>query len=181
MMRYGIFAGVSVLILGVVLPAATLERLSLEEMSLKSSAIARVRVLDSYAAAYGSNIYTHYRVEVSERWKGPDQTELDVVVLGGVAGGVRQSFSGAPKLTAGREYLLFLWKSPSGLTHIIGFSQGVFDIQRGQTGETMAVRAAASEQMLDSSGRPVRDRAVNLKLSELRQRVSRSLAAGELR
>jgi hypothetical protein len=177
-MRCAIFAGASVLILGMVLPAATLERLSLEEMSLKSSAIARVRVLDSYAATHGSNIYTHYRVQVVERWKGSDQPEWDVVVLGGAAGGLRQSFSGAPKLTAGREYLLFLWQSPSGLNHIIGFSQGVFDIQRGQSGETLAVRAAASEQMLDSAGRPVRDRVVRLTLSDLRQRVSRSLAAG---
>jgi hypothetical protein len=160
------------------LAGATLERLSLEEMSQKSTVIARVRVLDSYAAAHGSNIYTHYRVAVAEQWKGSSQTELDVVVLGGEAGGFRQTFSGAPKLTAGREYLLFLWKSPSGLNHIIGFSQGVFDVLRAQTGETMAVRAAAAEQMLDSSGRPVRDQVTSLKLSDLRKQVSRSLAAG---
>lgn len=161
-----------------VLPAATLERLSLEDMSRKSSAIARVQVVDSYAAAHGSNIYTHYRVQVLERWKGSDQAQLDVVVLGGVAGGLRQTFSGAPKLTAGREYLLFLWRSPSGLNHIIGFSQGVFDIQRSEAGETLAVRAATAEQMLDSAARPVRDQAVRLRLSDLRQRVGRSLAAG---
>jgi hypothetical protein len=180
-MRCGIFAGASVLIFGMVLPGATLERLSLEEMSQKSSAIVHVRVLDSYAAPYGPNIYTHYRVEIIDRWKGPNQTQMDVVVLGGVAGGLRQTFSGAPKLTAGREYLLFLWKSPSGLNHIVGFTQGVFDVQRGKSGKAMAFRAATSEQMLDAAARPVRDQAVRMTLAELRQRVRQSLAAGAVK
>jgi hypothetical protein len=173
-MRRVIIAGAAVLILGMLLGAATLERLSLEEMAQKSTAVVRGRVTDSYAAVHGSTIYTHYRVQVTDTWKGAGGTTLDVVVPGGVAGGLRQTFSGAPQLVAGHEYLLFLWTSRSGLTHITGYSQGVFSIRRDDTGD-VALRNATTELMLDSAGKPVRDEAVTLKLRDLRQRVASGL------
>src|SRR5450759_2270431 len=100
--------------------AATLEQLSFDEMVEKSTAIVRGRVVGSYTTSKGSLIYTHYRVLVSERWKGPAASEADLVVPGGTLGRSVQSFPGAPKLAPGADYVLFLWTAKSGLTHIIG-------------------------------------------------------------
>ena len=169
--------GVLLLLLGVLLPAATLEKMGLEEMAQKSTAIVRARVTGSYAAAHGSLIYTHYTVQVAERWKGNDAATLDIVVPGGAAAGLRQSFPGAPRLTSGKDYVLFLWTGPSGLTHIMGLSQGLFNLKTDEKGELVASRAAAGELILDAAGRPVKDEAVTLQLNVLRTRISRAVVS----
>jgi len=156
--------------------AATLEQLSFEEMVEKSSAIVRGRVIGTYTSAKGSLIYTHYRVLVSERWKGAAATEANLVVPGGVMGSMRQSFPGAPKLTAGADYVLFLWTSKSGLTHIIGLTQGLFDVKTDAKGNTVAVRAASGESMLDrATGKPVAEETFNLSMAELKARISQAM------
>jgi hypothetical protein len=173
--------GAFVLLCGILLQAgraATLSKLSLDEMTQRSTAIVRARVLGSSAAAHGNLIYTHYRLQASERWKGTAATELDVVVPGGVAGGFRQTFAGAPHLTEGSEYVFFLWTSQAGLTHIIGLSQGLLNLQTDQTGELTAVRGASGEVMLDGTGKTVRDEPFSMRLTDLRTRVGSTLAQG---
>ncbi len=177
-MKRALIIGASALLCGLVLQAATLEQLSLEDMVRKSSAIVRARVAGSHAALNGNVIYTHYELQVLDRWKGPDTARLDVVVPGGVAGGRRQTFPGTPQLAESQEYLLFLWNSPGGRTHIIGLSQGVFDLKRNENGEIHASRSASPELMLDRSGRPVRDVPMMLRLGDFRQRVTRIMGNG---
>jgi hypothetical protein len=161
------------------LEAATLERLSLEDMVLKSTGIVRGRVTGSFVAVHGNIIYTHYRVEVAETWKGGGAAPLDLVVAGGSYGVLRQTFPGSPALAAGGEYVLFVWLSPrTGLNHIVGLTQGMFDIRRGENGELMALRNPTTELMLDAAGRAVRDSAITMRLSELRLRVSATLSQG---
>lgn len=158
------------------LQAATLEYLSLDDMALKATAIVRARVAGSYGAAGRSIIYTHYKIQVLDRWKGAAQSEMDIVLPGGSADGRRQTFPGTPQLATGDEYLLFLWESPkTGLTHVVGLSQGVFTLSKDDTGEIRAFRGANTETMLDSAGRPVRQTPVSLILSEFRMRVGRAL------
>jgi hypothetical protein len=169
-----------VLLVGIALHAATLEWLSLDDMARKSTSIVRARVTGSYAAPHGSIIYTHYVLQVLEGWKGAGPGQLDVVVPGGVAGGLRQTFSGSPRLTAGTDYVLFLWTGSSGLTHIIGLSQGLFDLKR-QDGELIVSRGRITELMLDSAGRPVRSEGFRMRLTDLRRHVSATLAQGERR
>src|ERR1035438_1920110 len=74
--------------------AATLQQLSLDQMTQSATAIIRARVTGSSASFTGSTIYTHYKLQVTETWKGFSTT--DVVLPGGVAGGYRQSFPGVP-------------------------------------------------------------------------------------
>jgi hypothetical protein len=180
-MRRGIVILLAGLLLAIGLQAATLESLSLDDMIQKSTAIVRGRVTTSYSTRQGSLIYTHYRVEVSGRWKGAEAAVMDVVVPGGSLGALRQTFSGAPKLAPGSDYLLFLWRGPSGLNHVIGLSQGVFDVQRDASGEAVAFRPATSELMLDSSGQTVRDQAMRFRLKDFRARVTRTLTPGGAR
>ena len=161
------------------LPATTLEQLSLDDMIAKSTGIVRAKVTSSRAEARGASIYTFYRVEVSETWKGTAAQRMEVAVPGGVVRGVRQVVAGAPVLTPGEEYVLFLWTSRSGLSQVIGMSQGMFHVRLDAAGNPTVMRAASTETMVDRSGRPVEDRPVSAPVSELRARVGRALEAAQ--
>lgn len=157
--------------------ATTIERLSLDEMIVKSTAIVRGRVISSHAAIHKGLIYTHHSIQVLERWKGPAQSTVDVVVPGGKANGLRQSFSGAPVLTEGAEFLLFLWTGKSGLTHVIGLSQGALNLTHDAKGEVVVARSAAAAVMLDSkTGKQVTDTGFVMRLKEISDRISSTLA-----
>ena len=162
--------------------SATLEKLSLDEMTRKSTAIIRGRVQSCAGEFRGAVIYTHCKVNVSEIWKGSVPGQTDVATLGGAARGAAQNFSGAPTLKPGEEYVLFLWTGKSGLTQVIGLSQGVFEIKPeavsapSKAGKTQAIaeRPASTEVMLDASGSPVQDSSLRMKVSDLKERVQRA-------
>lgn len=161
-------------------PAATLRQLSMDQMTQSATAVVRARVTGSSASLTGTNIYTHYQLQVSEVWKGA--TASEVVVPGGVAGGYRQSFPGVPALQIGSEYVLFLWTSPStGLIHLVGLSQGVFGVSPQTDGTLQASRPLIGEGMHDATGRIVIDHAVQLRLSDMKNQVSATVSAGASR
>jgi len=151
-------------------------------MILKSTAIVRGRVVSSQAAFHNSLIYTHFKIQVLERWKGPNETVLDVAIPGGWTRNLRQSFAGAPQLSPGVEYLFFLWTGKSGITHVIGLSQGVLDLVKDAGGNIMVARDATGELMLDpKTGRAVTDTAMRMRLREMSDRIQRTLARGARR
>ncbi len=163
------------------LRAATLERLSLDDLIEKSTAIVRGRVTGSHAAFRGNTIYTHYRVEVTQRWKGPAEQSAEFLVPGGTVGRVKQTCSGAPELKQGQEYLLFLWTSSHGATYITGFTQGLFELG-GAGSERMALRQAATDLMLEpGTGRVVGGERIEMRLRDLGTRISTNLAKGGTR
>lgn len=148
--------------------ATTLEQLSMGSMIQQSTSIVRVRVTGSSTARHGSDIYTYYRLDVLETLKAGSQATSDVAVPGGTLNGVRQTVAGAPKLAGGQEYVLFLWTSRTGLTQVIGLTQGVFAVGKNTGGEPTLMRAAATETMLNAGGQPVKDQPVSLSLEALR-------------
>jgi hypothetical protein len=151
--------------------AATLQQLSVDQMAQSATAIVRARVVSSSANFTGSTIYTHYKLQVSETWKGSAATE--VMLPGGVAGGYWQSFSGIPTLQTGSEYVLFLWTSPSTrIIHLVGFSQGLFNLSQQTDGSMNVGRPRIGEGMFDRAGRRVRDQAVQMRLVDLKAQVS---------
>jgi hypothetical protein len=157
--------------------AATLRQLSLDEMTQSATAIVRARVTGSSASLTGRTIYTHYKLQVTESLKGGSVTE--VLLPGGVAAGYRQSFPGVPQLRTGTEYLLFLWTSPTThIIHILGLSQGLFNVGTQPDGSLQAARARIGETMLDATGRVVQDHAVQLNLSDLRLRLGKPAPTG---
>jgi hypothetical protein len=158
------------------LQCATLERLSLDDMIAKSTAIVRGKVAGSYAAFSGPVIYTHYTIQVSEHFKGGSQGSVEVVIPGGTANNLRQSFSGAPVFHTGDEYVFFLFTGKSGLTTVIGLTQGLFSLAADGGADPTATRSASHELMLDGvTGRPVKDQTLVMKLSDLRTRISAGL------
>ena len=161
------------------LRGATLEHLSLDEMITQSTSIVRGKITGSWAAFSGPVIYTHYTVQVSERFKGSASSNIEIVVPGGVANNLRQSFAGAPELQGGSEYILMLWTGSSGATQIIGLTQGLFSLAK-EPGDPGATRAASREQMVDRvTGRNVKDQTLVMKLSELRAHISRNTGAAK--
>ena len=157
--------------------ATTLEKLSLPEMALKSTAVIRAKVVGAVGVLRGSDVYTVYKLEPTDIWKSPAAgVPTEVAIPGGVAGGVRQPVEGAPVLVQGHEYVFFLWTSKTGLTQLIGLSQGLFDVRTGEGSTQNVFRAPASERMLDAQGRPVADETVSMKLVDLKQQVTRALA-----
>lgn len=160
--------------------ATTLEQLTLDEMAQKSTAIVRARVTGSHAGTHGTNIYTYFELQVIETWKASGQTTTEVAVPGGAFEGIRQSVNGAPELKPGQEYVLFLWTSRSGLTQVIGLSQGVFQLSEEGSGKAVAQRPAVSELMLNRTGLPVDDRSVSMPLQDLRTHVRQALASAKL-
>jgi hypothetical protein len=172
--------------------ATTLQQLSLDDMIQQSTGIVRAKVTGSRSALRGQNIYTYYRLHVLEAAKAnpaPGQNNLgndiEVAVPGGSVNGVRQVAIGAPELNAGAEYVVFLWTGKSGLTQIIGLSQGLFLAVRDAAGNINLTRpatdAVAGELTVDRNGRPVSaelpaaaDSKI-LRWSELRARIGREL------
>jgi hypothetical protein len=168
--------------------ATTLEQLTLDDMAQQSTAIVRARVIGSHAGSHagthGTNIYTYFELQVIETWKSSGQINAqkttEVAVPGGAFDGIRQSVNGAPELKPGQEYVLFLWTSRSGLTQVIGLSQGLFQVSEESSGKAVARRPAASELMLNRSGLPVDDHAVSMPLQDLRTHVRQALASAKL-
>ena len=160
------------------LTAATLEKLSMDKMIAQSTGIVRGKIIGVSSgfrgtAGRGGMIYTHYTVKVQERLKGTAGSTVEVSVPGGTAQGFRQVFAGSPALNTGEEYVFFLWTSRSGLTQIMGLTQGLFTTTQESGGIQMLSRGASSEPMIDpATGAPVADSGVRLSLSELRQRIA---------
>lgn len=159
------------------LPAATLQQISLDEMTFGATAIVRARVTGSSASSSGSTIYTHYRLNVVETWKGKPATE--VMIPGGIASGSRQSFPGVPELTVGSEYILFLWTSPStGIVHLVGLNQGIYNVASGGDGVAVASRPPSGELMLNALGQKVNDQPVHMRVADMKSLVATRLGAG---
>ena len=156
---------------------ATLEQMSVEEMSQKATAIVRGRVSRCAGEMRGSVIYTRCTVAVSERWKGQAPAQTHFVIPGGTAQGLVQTFTGTPKFTNGEEYVLFLWAGRSGMYQIIGLSQGKFDLKPGSSGKAASVyRAASGGRMVDKAGNQALDETVELGVAELKRQVLSALA-----
>jgi len=147
-------------------------------MIRKSTVIVRGEIQPTYSAMRGSVIYTHYRVQVAEVLKGSAANQVDIAVPGGTSNGRTQTFAGIPTLLSGQDYVLFLWTSKSGLTQVIGLSQGLFAVTPNSSGQPMVQRAAATARMLNSFGQMVSDSDIQMLLSDLRRRIQSALLGG---
>ena len=160
------------------LPGATLLQLSLDDMIQKSTAIVHGTVQPTYSAIRGSMIYSHYQVQVTNSYKGTAARTWDVAVPGGAANGIQQYFAGAPALTTGQDYLLFLWTSKTGLTQVIGLSQGLFTVSANSSGQLIVSRGASGETMLNASGQVTTDSNLQMTLTQMSSRIQAVLAGG---
>jgi hypothetical protein len=166
----------SILLLGglAALYAATLERLTVEQMAQQATAVVRGTVGEGRTARFGALVYTLHRFEAIEQWKGAPTGVLEVAVPGGTLGGVTYSFAGTPELRAGDEYVLFLWTGPSGRTQIVGLSQGVFRVLR-RSGGPIVTRPEAEDSVFAGEAGGRRSQALQTTLDQLAAMVRAGL------
>ena len=159
--------------------ATTLQQLSLDDMVRQSTGIVRAKVTGSHSELRGQNIYTYYHLQILEAAKAPRPETpgqaIEVAVPGGSLNGIRQVAIGAPQLSTGSEYVVFLWTSKSGLTQIIGLSQGLFQTARDASGNIRLTRAASAEPMFDKRGQETSGDPVEMPWSEMRARIRQEL------
>jgi hypothetical protein len=157
------------------LPGSTLRQLALDDMIRQSTMIVHGTVQPGTVSSRGSMIFSHYTVQVSETYKTPASqpaSQIDFGVPGGSLNGLMQRYSGAPALTAGQDYVLFLWTSKTGLTQIIGLSQGLFSVIATSGAAPMVVRAGTADRMLNSAGQPVPASDISMTLSALKAEIA---------
>lgn len=163
--------------LATTLTGTTLEKLSFEEMTAKSTAIVRGRISLSSVQQHGAIYYSHYKIQVSEQFKGPAARTIDVVLPGGMIGRSQQTYSGVPAISNDTELVVFLWTSKSGLTHVIGMTQGIFQVTKNAKGETVFSREAIREGLIDGrTGRSAGDEGMRITAKEFSTRVGRGTA-----
>ena len=122
--------------------AAMVESMSIEQMTASATAVVRVAVGEARTSRSGPLIFTDYRLRVVETMAGDAEGIGEVSLPGGEYEGVSQAFSGVPELGVGQQYVLFLWRGPSGRIQVVGLAQGVFAVE----GETATqVRTAGGE------------------------------------
>ena len=154
--------------------ATTLQKLTTDDMIRQSTSIVRATVTGTSTVQRGSDIYTYYQFTVTETLKaGPAQVSA-VAVPGGTFNGLRQLAAGAPALAKGQDYVIFLWTGKSGMTQVIGLSQGLFTVMQNDANETVVVRGPIDSFMLDRAGRVVSDSGLTLKLSDLRTQIRKA-------
>lgn len=155
-----------------VLPATTLERLSMTDMAGQSTVVVRATVTTSATEFVNGAVSTHYQLNVAEVWKGSAGTQIDVYVPGGRAGGFRELVPGAPVMDVGSEYVVFLWSGRTARPQIMGLSQGLFAVTQDKSGIVMLERSGAKETMIDpSTGRSVIDETLRMKAADVKSLV----------
>jgi hypothetical protein len=160
------------------LSGSTLQKLSLKDMIQQSTAIVYGTIQPGQPAFRGPIIYTHYQLQIIKSYKGASLLRyMDVAVPGGVVSGFRQAFAGAPALVAGQKYVLFLWTSKSGLTQIIGLSQGLFNVAGNTSGQLIVSRGATTETMLNSTGQVVNDSNIKMTMAQMVGRIQTVLGS----
>ena len=156
------------------LPGSTLRQLTLDDMIRQSTMIVHGTVQPGMVSNRGSMIFSHYTIQVTETYKTPASqpaSHVDFGVPGGSLNGLIQRYSGAPALNVGQDYVLFLWTSKTGLTQIMGLSQGLFSVISTPGAAPTVVRAAAAQTMLSSAGQPVADNDFSMPLSALKAEI----------
>lgn len=155
--------------------AATLERLTIEDMAQNATAVVRGQVGESHADRFGALVYTLHAVEVQEQWTGEAIADLEVAVPGGTYQGLTYRFGGTPELVPGTNYVLFLWTGPSGRTQIIGLSQGVFEIVESPDGPQVVRNPVGGTSFVAKSDGADEER-IRMSLAKLATRVQAALA-----
>jgi hypothetical protein len=123
--------------------AATLQILSLDEMTAVSSAIVQGRILASrsdWTEGKGSLIVTYYTVQADSYLKGNLGRTFELTEPGGNVGNLVASVPGSPSFQVGEQVVLFVQTNGARNFHqAIGFEQGVFRLRRDSVSGALTV------------------------------------------
>ncbi len=174
-----ISASVSLLLLlsAVLADSATLERMSLEQLTAAAHGVVQAQCLGNQSRWEGGEIWTFTSFEVSDTMKGVVPRLITVRTLGGQVGHVISLVEGVPRFHPGEEVVLFIERTHAGDFSITSWAQGTFRVRRdAHTGRETATQDISGQPSSDLGARRFRSDAVrNISLELFKQRVRRAL------
>ena len=104
--------------------------LSVEGLTRASDSVVRgqVRKMTSMLSDDGRRIFTLVDVDDTSTWRGDRVASVQVIVPGGVVGGIGQRVDGAPTFAGGEEVVVFLNRAEAGGYRVAGLAQGKFSV-----------------------------------------------------
>jgi len=114
---------------------------------------ARVARVDARQARGTLRVERVVTLAVVRALKGSPGEVLQLVLPGGSYGRYRTVVPGVPEVAEGEEAVLFLRPSPTGATHLVGFTQG---IMRVRIDPSTGQRVVAAPVMSEVAGTVVR-------------------------
>jgi len=157
--------------------AASVERLSLNEMAELAPTIVHGTVTDVSAAWNDEHtqVFTTVTVRVDESLKGRTESTITFKQLGGTVGDTRVSVHGFPVFRSGSEVVLFLSDDPYDRIATVGLGQGKFEVYADEaTGEKKVANDILGLEMFDS-GKLTEASSLSMDLSELKSNVKQAL------
>ena len=121
------------------LRGTTVERLSLDDLALRSRAIVQGTVLRArtYWSPNGKLILTGTTIEVSESIKGAYSRTVEVTTVGGQIGDTILHVAGMPVFAPGENAIVFVEQSGAYLT-VFGLGQGKFTVKNGEVANVVS-------------------------------------------
>lgn len=137
-MRYGI-AALCALAMSVAVNATVVISADLQELAHDAVAIARggVIAVNGQWTPDRRGVETIVTLEVFEYLKGGLGDTLQFRVPGGVLGRYRNVVVGAPQFDLGQQVIVFLGARGPSIPYLLGLSQGVYRIERSESGAAM--------------------------------------------
>jgi hypothetical protein len=137
--------------------ATTLVRLRFQELTQRSSAIARLRCIGTASRWDQGELWTETRFELIELDKGSLPNLVTVRTLRGNDGHLRSHVDGVPQFRTGEDVYLFLWAREGEPYRVLGWTQGTFRIARNPaTGLESVTQDSASASIFDRQTREFR-------------------------
>ena len=160
--------------------AATVEAMTLDEMSQRAEAIVVGRVMGSRAEwnAPRTRIYTYVTFEVERFLKGgAGDREITIRLWGGQVGGFTSLVPGTPQFVDGEEVLLFCSGSRARVPTVLGLSLGKFTITRDAAGEKILKRDISGLVLKNyrTDSRPLGAPPTRYRLSDVEARIQSAL------
>jgi len=158
--------------------ATTLARLSLDQLSAGSDAVARVRCAGAESRWENGSIWTVATLEVVETMKGNLPREIAVRLPGGRVGQLIAPVEGTPKFNPGDDAVVFLERSPAGGFTVAGWVEGTFRISRDpRTGSETVTQDSSAFAVFDAATRAFRAEGIRrMPIGEFRARIAAAVA-----
>lgn len=167
-------------LIAVVANATTYARLPFKDLAQQSTAVGRLRCLNSESKWQDGEIWTETRFEVIERNKGALAGIVSVRMIGGTVGLLYSRVEGVPVFRPGEEVYLFLYGGADGAYRVLGWQQGTFRIRRdAQTGVERVTQDSAAMPIFNPRTKEFRRAGVrNLPMTIFQLKLRRALDRG---
>lgn len=159
--------------------ATTLARLQFFQLVQHSSAIARLRCVESQARFENGEIWTDTVFEVVQFDKGYLPSRIVVRTPGGVFEHLHSHVDGVPEFHPGEEVFLFLVGHAGAPFRIVGWTQGTFRIRKNaRTGLETVTQDSAAVPVFDPQTRQfektgIRELRMDLFLEKMNREIHR--------